>query len=66
MKKVPLSWQTHMHYSVVSEPDLWIPRRPNGYNVRQGNRPMTEYIRDLRKIAGKLRHWPEQLLIQYF
>lgn len=34
--------------------------------VKHWNRPLAEYIREFRKIAGRLRHWPERFLTQYF
>lgn len=34
--------------------------------IKQGSIPVTECIRDFRRIAGRLRHCPEQLLTQYF
>lgn len=36
------------------------------WKVKQGSRPVAKYIREFRKIAGRLRHWPEQMLTQYF
>lgn len=33
------------------------------HTIRQGSRLVTEYIQEL---AGRLRHWPEQLLVHYF
>lgn len=34
--------------------------------LRQGTRPVIEYIREFRRFTVRLRHWPEQLLTQFF
>lgn len=36
------------------------------HNVKQGGPSVAEYIREFQKIAGRLRHWSEQLLTHYF
>ncbi|XP_039196943.1 uncharacterized protein LOC120306935 isoform X2 [Crotalus tigris] len=35
-------------------------------NLRQRGRPVQEYIREFQKVAGKLRSWPDSLLIHHF
>lgn len=34
--------------------------------IRQGSQPMAEYIWEFWRVAGKLRHWPEWLLVYHF
>ncbi|KAK9399062.1 hypothetical protein NXF25_014031 [Crotalus adamanteus] len=34
--------------------------------IRQGNRPVMEYIREFQRLVGRLRQWLEQLLAYYF
>ncbi|KAK9408175.1 hypothetical protein NXF25_006949 [Crotalus adamanteus] len=35
-------------------------------NLRQRGRPVQEYIREFQKVAGRLRSWPDSLLIHHF
>ncbi|XP_039196604.1 uncharacterized protein LOC120306793 [Crotalus tigris] len=34
--------------------------------LRQGGRPVQDYIREFQKVAGRLRSWPDSLLIHHF
>lgn len=34
--------------------------------IKQGNRPVVEYIWEFQRIIGKLSHWLEQLLAYHF
>ncbi|KAK9406808.1 hypothetical protein NXF25_005582 [Crotalus adamanteus] len=34
--------------------------------LRQGGRPVQDYIRDFQKVAGRLRSWPDHLLVHHF
>ncbi|KAK9399600.1 Retrotransposon-derived protein PEG10 [Crotalus adamanteus] len=36
------------------------------YSIRQGNQSMAEYIWEFCRLAGKLRGWPERLLVYQF
>ncbi|KAK9402123.1 RTL1: Retrotransposon-like 1 [Crotalus adamanteus] len=34
--------------------------------LRQRGRPVQDYIRDFPKVAGRLRSWPDRLLVHHF
>lgn len=34
--------------------------------AQQHGRPVTEYIREFRRLSGKLRGWPERLVVHHF
>lgn len=34
--------------------------------VKQRGRPAKEYVGEFQRLTGKLRHWPERLLVHYF
>ncbi|KAK9391826.1 hypothetical protein NXF25_017413 [Crotalus adamanteus] len=34
--------------------------------LRQGGRPVREFIKDFQRVAGRLRSWPEKLLVHHF
>lgn len=36
------------------------------HTIKQGSRPVIEYIHEFWRLAGKLRHWLERLLVYYF
>lgn len=34
--------------------------------IKQKSHPAKEYIREFRRLDGKLQHWPERLLVYFF
>ncbi|XP_058021226.1 uncharacterized protein LOC131189232 [Ahaetulla prasina] len=34
--------------------------------MKQGNKPLKQFVWDFRRVAGNLRHWPEAILLHYF
>ncbi|KAK9409631.1 hypothetical protein NXF25_000806 [Crotalus adamanteus] len=34
--------------------------------LKQRGRPVREYVRDFQRVAGRLRSWPEHLLVHHF
>ncbi|XP_039176537.1 uncharacterized protein LOC120297685 [Crotalus tigris] len=35
-------------------------------HLKQGGRPVREFIREFQRVAGRLRSWPEKLLVHHF
>lgn len=36
------------------------------HEIKQRGQPTKEYIQEFRRVAGKLRQWPEKLLLHFF
>ncbi|XP_058029007.1 uncharacterized protein LOC131193133 [Ahaetulla prasina] len=34
--------------------------------MKQGNKPLKQFVWDFRRVAGNLRHWPEAIVLHYF
>lgn len=53
-------WSQFEDVSLVHQPEAEI------LSLKQRGRPVAEYIRDFRWVAGRLHSWPEHLLIHQF
>ncbi|XP_058032369.1 uncharacterized protein LOC131194853 [Ahaetulla prasina] len=34
--------------------------------MKQGNKPLKQFVWDFRRVAGNLRHWPDRVLLHFF